>query len=124
MFENILYEQDNYAISGFINLNSDLEYNIYKQVDSGCIDLEDRVYGKDELLNLLQTELEGFVNRNIPSLFILGHDICVKLANGKYVPRDDLDEEVYEISHSIMQGNDCGEIFVESLKVKAYWKII
>jgi hypothetical protein len=124
MFENILYEQDNYTITGFINSNGDLEHNIYKQVDGGCIDLEDRVYAKDELLNLLEIELEDFVNRNIPSLFILGHDICVKLANGKYVSKDDLDDEVYEISHSIMQGNDSGEIFVESLKVKAYWKII
>jgi hypothetical protein len=124
MFENILYEQDNYTITGFINSNGDLEHNIYKQVDGGCIDLEDRVYAKDELLNLLEIELEGFVNRNIPSLFILGHDICVKLANGKYVPRDDLDEEVYEISHSIMQGNDYGEIFIEFLKENASWKII
>jgi hypothetical protein len=122
--ENLLYEQDNYAIRGFINSNGNLEHNIYKQVDGGCIDLEGRVYDKDELLNLLETELEGFVNRNIPSLFILGHDICVKLANGKYVPRDDLDEEVYEISHSIMQGNDSGEIFVESLKVNASWNIV
>jgi len=122
--EDLLYEQDNYTITGFINSNGDLEHNIYKQVDGGCIDLEDRVYAKDELLNLLEIELEDFVNRNIPSLFILGHDICVKLANGKYVSKDDLDDEVYEISHSIMQGNDSGEIFVESLKVKAYWKII
>jgi hypothetical protein len=122
--EDLLYEQDDYAITGFINSNSDLEHNIYKECDGGCIDLEDSVYAKDELLNLLQIELEDFVNRNIQSLFILGHDICVKLANGKHVSKDDLDKEVYEISHSIMQGNDSGEIFVESLKVKAYWKII
>jgi len=123
-YEDLLYEQDDYAITGFINSNGDLEHNIYKQADGGCIDLEDRVYSKDELLELLEIELEDFVNRNIPSLFILGHDICVKLPNSKYVLRDELDEEVYEISHSIMQGDYCGDIFIESLKVNASWKII
>jgi len=122
--EDILYEQDGYAITGFINSNGDLEHNIYKQVDGGCIDLEDRVYGKDELLDLLETELEDFTNRNIPSLFILGHDICIKLSNGKYALRDELDEEVYEISHAIMQGDDCGDIYVKSLNANASWKII
>ena len=122
--EDMLYEQDDYAITGFINSNGNLEHNIYKQVDGGCIDLEDRVYSKDELLNLLETELEDFTNRNIPSLFILGHDICVKLANGKHVLRDELDEEVYEISHSIMQGDDYGDIFIESLNINASWNIV
>ena len=124
IFEDLLYEQDDYAITGFINSNGDLEHNIHKQVDGGYIDLEDRGYSKNELLELLETELEDFVNSNIPSLFILGHDICVKLINGKYVSRDELDEEVYEISHSIMQGNDYGDIFVDSLKVKASWNIV
>jgi len=122
--ENLLYKQDNYAITGFINSNGELEHNIYKQVDGGCIDLEDRAYSKDELLELLEIELEDFVNRNIPSLFILGHDICVKLTNGEYVLRDELDEEVYEISHSIMQGEEYGDIFIKSLKVKASWNIV
>jgi len=123
-YEDILYEEDGYAITGFINSHGNLEHNIYKQVDGGCIDLEDRVYSKDELLNLLETELEDFTNRNIPSLFILGHDICVKLANGKHVLRDELDEEVYEISHSIMQGDDYGDIFIESLNINASWNIV
>jgi len=35
--------------------------------NSGCIDLEDRVYCKDELLELLEVELADFVNRNIAS---------------------------------------------------------
>ena len=122
--EDILYTQDGYAITGFINSNGDLEHNIYKQVDGGCIDLEDRVYSKDELLNLLETELEDFTNRNIPSLFILGHDICVKPPNGKHVLRDEVDEEVYEISHLIMQGDDYGEIFIESLNINASWNIV
>jgi len=122
--KDLLCEQNDYAVTGFINSNGDLEHNIYKQIDGGNLDLDDRIYTKDELFGLLKTELEDFVNRSIPSLFILGHDICVKLTNGKYVLRDELDEEVYEISHSIMQGNDCGDIFVESLKVNASWSIV
>jgi hypothetical protein len=43
-FEDILYEQDEYAITGFINSRGDLEHNIYKQVDGGVIDLKDRTY--------------------------------------------------------------------------------
>ena len=124
MFEDILYEENERVITGFINSSGDLEHNIYKQVDGGCIDLEDRVYDKDELLKLLEIELDNSTNRNIPTLFILGHDICVKLVNGKDVLRDDLDNEIYEISHSIMQGNDCGEIFVEAKKEKAHWKVL
>ena len=122
--EDMLYEQDDYAIIGFINSNSDLEHNIYKQVDGGCIDLENRDYNKDELLKLLEIELDDFNNRNMPTLFILGHEICVKLVDGKDVLRGDLDDEVYEISHSIMQGDDCGEILIESKKEKASWKIV
>lgn len=124
MFEDILYEEDERAIAGFINSSGELKYNIYKQVDGGCIDLADRVYNKDELLELLERELDNFTNRNMPTLFILGHNICIKLVNGKHILRDDLDDEVYEISYSIMQGNDCGNIFIESLKVKASWNIV
>lgn len=69
-------------------------------------------------------ELDDFVNRSLATLFILGHDICVKLVNGKQILGSELDDEVYEISHSIMQGDDFGEIFIESKKEKAYWKIV
>ena len=124
MFKDILYSEGECTITGFINSSGDLEHNIYKQVDGGCIDLEDRVYNEDELLELLEIELGGFANRNMPTLYILGHDIHVKLVNGKQVLSSELDDEVYEISHSIMQGNDCGEIFIESKKEKAYWNIV
>ena len=124
IFEEILYEEDERAITGFINSNGDLEHNIYKQVDGGCVDLEDRVYCRNELVELLEKELDDFANRNMPTLFILGHDICVKLVNGKQILGSELDDEVYEISHSIMQGDDFGEIFIESKKEKAYWKIV
>ncbi|HIP29661.1 MAG TPA: hypothetical protein EYG83_02485 [Sulfurospirillum arcachonense] len=123
IFENLLHEEDERAITGFVNSNGNLEHNIYKQVDGGYIDLEDRVYDKDELLELLEIELDDFDNKNIPTL-ILGHEICVKLVNDKDALRSELDDEVYEISHSIMQSDDFGEIFIESKKEKAYWDII
>ena len=65
IFEDLLYEQDDYAITGFINSNGDLEHNIYKQVDGGYIDLEDRIYTKNELLMLLEVEIEDFINRKL-----------------------------------------------------------
>ena len=123
MFEDILYEEDERAITGFINSNGDLEYSIYECIDGGFIDFKNRGYNKDELLKLLEIELDNFANRNIPTLFILGHNIIINLANDKYVDRDELDDEVYEISHSIMQGNDSGDIFIDSIKDKASWKI-
>ena len=61
IFEDLLYEQDDYAI----NSNGDLEHNIYKQVDGGYIDLEDRIYTKNELLMLLEVEIEDFINRKL-----------------------------------------------------------
>ena len=58
--EDLLYEQDDYAITGFINSNGDLEHNIYKQVDGGYIDLEDRGYSKNELLELVRNRIRRF----------------------------------------------------------------
>jgi len=124
MFEDILYEEDERAITGFINSSGDLEHNIYKQVDGGCIDLEDRVYRKDELLELLEVELDDFVNRNISTTVIIGHNIRITSVNGQHIVVDDLDDEVYEINQSILDGSDCGDIFIESIKVNAYWNIV
>ncbi len=124
LFEDMLYEQDGYAITGFINSRGNLEHNIYKQVDGGVIDLKDKTYHKGKLLNLLEVELEDFVNRNMPTLIILGHEICLELANGEDIMRSELDDEVYEISHSIMQDYECGEIFIKSKKVMCSWKIV
>ena len=124
MFEDILYEEDERAITGFINSSGDLEHNIYKKVDGGCIDLEDRVYSKNELLELLEIELHGFVNRNVVSAVILGHDIKISTKDGRLIRSESLDDEVYEISQSILDGVDCGEIYIESFKVKASWNIV
>jgi len=52
---------DEQAIRGFLNSSGDLEYSIYKCTDGGFINLEDRGYDKDELLDLLVDELKFFV---------------------------------------------------------------
>ena len=122
--QDLLYEQDDYAITGFINSNGDLEHNIYKQVDGGCIDLEDRIYSKDELLELLETELEDFVNRNISTTVIIGHNIRITAIDGQHIVVDDLDEEVYKINQSILDGSNCGDIFIKSLNINASWNIV
>ncbi len=122
--QDLLYEQDDYAITGFINSNGDLEHNIYKQVDGGCIDLEGRIYSKDELLELLETELEDFVNRNISTTVIIGHNIRITTIDGQHIVVDDLDKEVYKINQSILDGNNCGDIFIKSLNINASWNIV
>ena len=122
--QDLLYEQDDYAITGFINSNGDLEHNIYRQVDGGCIDLEGRIYSKDELLELLETELEDFVNRNISTTVIIGHNIRITTIDGQHIVVDDLDKEVYKINQSILDGNNCGDIFIKSLNINASWNIV
>ncbi len=124
MFEDILYEKDEKAITGFINSSGDLEYSIYEYTDGGFIYLQDRSYSKDELSNLLETELEDFIDRNKFTTIIIGHNIHIVLVNGKDIATDDLDEEVYEISQSVLDGNTSGDIFIESIKEEAYWKIV
>ena len=123
-YDDLLYEQNEYAITGFINSNGDLEHNIYKQVDGGVIDLKDKGYSKGELLNSLEIELEDFVARNISTALISGHCIRIEMADGREVFGDELNNEVYEINQSILDGNECGEIFIESKKEKASWKIV
>ena len=122
--QDLLYEQDDYSITGFINSNGDLEHNIYRQVDGGCIDLEGRIYSKDELLELLETELEDFVNRNISTTVIIGHNIRITTIDGQHIVVDDLDKEVYKINQSILDGNNCGDIFIKSLNINASWNIV
>jgi hypothetical protein len=123
-FENILYEEDERAITGFINSSGELAYSVYRQVDGGCIDLDNRDYDKNALLELLEIELKNFTNRNLCSTVILGHSIYIVTVNRKHVFSNALDDEVYDISQSILDGSDNGDIFVESLNVKAYWNIV
>lgn len=60
MFKELVFQEDEYLINSFINSNNQLEFNIYKQIDGGFLDLEDRKYTKDELLELLMIELKIF----------------------------------------------------------------
>lgn len=124
MFKDILHEEDERAITGFINSSGDLEYSIYECVDGGFIDIEAKVYDKDELAKFLEIELDDFIERNKFTATIIGHNIRIVLSDGKIVSLNDLDDEVYEISQSILDGNDIGNIFVESKKEKALWKIV
>ena len=124
MFEDIFYEEDEWAITGFINSSGDLEYSIYEYADGGFIDLEDRAYNKEELTKLLETELEDFTNRNKSTTTIIGHNIRIVTTKEELILLDDLDDEVYEISQSILDGNDSGDMFIESKKEKASWNIV
>jgi len=123
-FEDILYEEDERAITGFMNSSGELEYSIYRQVDGGSIDLEDRVYCRNELVDLLSIELDTFIERNKSTTTIIGHDVRIVTSDRELISLNDLDEEVYEINQSILDGNDCGDIFIESKNNKAYWNII
>jgi len=38
--------------------------------------------------------------------------------------KSELDDEVYEISHSIMQDEDYGEVFIKSKNVMCTWEIV
>lgn len=122
--EDILYEKNERAITGFINSNGELEYSIYKCVDGGFLDLKSREYEKDELVGLLSMELDTFIERNKSTTTIIGHDVRIVTSDRELISLDDLDEEVYEISQSILDGNNAGDIFIESKNNKAYWNII
>ncbi|HIP12022.1 MAG TPA: hypothetical protein EYG73_04785 [Arcobacter sp.] len=119
--EDLLYKKDDYTIKGFINSHDELEFTIYKDKDGGFITLEDRDYNEKELLQLLECELGSYEDRNISSLFILGHDIRVITENGKVLECSELGDEVDIISESIMCGNESGDIFIESVNEKGFW---
>ena len=65
VFEDVIYEQGEHTIQGFINSNGELEFSIYKSVDGGLIELKDKEYSKEDLSNLLEIELEDFISRKI-----------------------------------------------------------
>ena len=123
IFEDVLYEKDEHVIIGFINTQHELEYTIYKALDGGSFPLEDIACSKKEFSDLLESELNNFMNSYI-SITIIGHAIRIVTSNGIFVKANDLDEEVYNINQSILDGNDCGDVFIESIKEKASWKIV
>jgi hypothetical protein len=67
---------------------------------------------------------EDIKAKNQSTTTIIGHGIHIVTVKKKLISLDDLDDEVYEINQSILDGNDCGDIFIESKKEKAYWKIV
>ncbi len=58
----LLHKEDEHIITGFINSSGELEFNIYKQLDGGCLTLSDKNYTKKELLDLLTVELKSILN--------------------------------------------------------------
>ncbi|HHD81079.1 MAG TPA: hypothetical protein ENK99_05775 [Campylobacterales bacterium] len=64
IFKDILYEEDEHAIIGFINSSGNLEFSLYKTLDGGVITLEDKVYQQEKLLELLKCELASCMDIN------------------------------------------------------------
>ena len=121
LFEDMLYEQDGYAVTGFINSRGELEYTVYSPSDGGFMELEDKEYSKSELTDLLHNELNFFIHKNKSTITIIGHEIRIITKNGIQIKSNDLDEEVDKISQSILDGNSYGEIFVKSKNLICSW---
>lgn len=124
VFEDVFYEQDEHVIVGFINTQYELEYSIYKYNDGGTFPLDDKEYSEQEFTDLLEIELEDFLQRNKSTVTIIGHAIRVMTNKGIFIKGSDLDEEVYDINQSILDGNDNGTIFVKSKDLMCSWDII
>ena len=124
IYEDISYKDDEHLITGFINTQNELEYTIYKSLDGGTFSLEDRKYEKEEFTDLLEIELKDFIDRNKSTVTIVGHEIRLVSIDGRLIKDIDLDEEVYEINQSILDGYDCGEVFLKSKSLMCLWKIV
>ena len=121
MFEDILYEEDERAITGFINSSDDLEYSIYEYVDGGFIDLENREYEKEELTDLLVDELESFVQHISPLTLVRDNDIQIYLYSHQYNKLTDVAQKLRELSDAILNKE---KVYVISKNVDEFWKII
>jgi hypothetical protein len=121
VFKDMLYHQDGYAITAFINSRGELEYTVYSPLDGGFMELEDKEYAKRELTDLLQEELNTFLHKNKSTITIIGHEIRIVTDNGILIKLNDLDEEVDKISQFILDGNSYGEIFVKSKNLICSW---
>lgn len=124
VFEDVFYEEDEHVIVGFINTQYELEYSIYKYNDGGSFPLDDKEYSQQEFTDLLEIELKDFLQRNQSTVTITGHDIRVITNKGILIQKSDLDEEIYEINQSILDGNDRGTIFVKSKDLMCSWYIM
>jgi len=121
MFEDILYEEDERAITGFINSSDDLEYSIYEYADGGFIDLENREYEKEELTDLLVDELESFVQHISPLTLVRDNDIQIYLYSHQYNKLTDVAQKLRELSDAILNKE---KVYVISKNVDEFWKII
>jgi len=121
MFEDILYEEDERAITGFINSSGDLEYSIYEYSDGGFIDLENREYKKDELADLLVDELDNFVQHISSITLVRDNAIQIYLHNNQYDKLEDVAEKLRELSDAILNKE---KVYVISKNVDEFWKII
>lgn len=124
MLRDLVYQENEYMISGFINSNHEFEFNICKHTDGGFLDLEDREYKEEELLYLLSIELESYIDKRKASTIILGHDIRIVTSNGELIPHIELGDEVYEVSQAILDGCDAGEVFINGKIKKVFWEIV
>ena len=121
MFEDILYEEDERAITGFINSSGDLEYSIYEYADGGFIDLEDREYDKDELLDLLVDELKFFVRQIEPVTLIKADNLIIYLHHSQPNSLLDVAIKLNKISQSMIDNKN---MYVISKNLDEYWKIV
>ncbi len=121
MFEDILYEEDERAITGFINSSGDLEYSIYEYSDGGFIDLENREYKRDELADLLVDELGDFVQHISPITLVCDNVIQIYLYSHQYNKLEDVAEKLRELSDAILNKE---KVYVISKNVDEFWKII
>jgi len=124
VFEDIIYEQDKHVIIGFINTQYELEYTIYTAYDGGSFPLEDKEYDKEEFTDLLELELKEFIKRHKSTITIIGHEVRIVSYDAKFIKASDLDEEIYEISQSILDGNNSGDIFIKSKNIMCLWDIV
>ncbi len=120
-FEDILYEEEGRAITGFINSSDDLEYSIYECIDGGFVNLENREYCEEELTDLLVDELGGFVKKVSPITLIHDTEIKIYLHSHQYDTLSDIAKKLRKLSDAIFDNED---IFVTSKNVDKFWKII
>jgi len=120
-YEDILYEEDERAITGFINSSGDLEYSIYEYADGGFIDLENREYEKEELTDLLVDELESFVQHISPITLVRDNAMQIYLYSHQYNKLTDVAQKLRELSDAILNKE---KVYVISKNVDEFWKII
>ena len=121
VFEDILYEEEERAITGFINSSGDLEYSIYECADGGFIDLADREYDKEELLDLLVDELKFFVREVEPVILIKADNLKIYLHHTQSDSLQDVAIKLNKIAKSMVNDKN---MYVISKNPDEFWKIV